>query len=316
MVKLHPFEFFQSLKRVPKSGKVFLAVAISESIVVLVVQILILLNPGQNPNDREYAIIFFISLFFFLLFAFDGVLNENMGMIVAFALDALIVAGVSIFAFLNDSYFNDGKESNILAQMIISVICLLIYAALGWFIYLAFGWKIFMKVGHDKEMRARYKIYQVFVTLMKFDIQLGVVLVSMAGLFLLSGDPSELGLVIGAMLVTVVWAFVGWYGTLKENLNFLYFFYAMATVEPAYVIYKISWTFIYFDRFTNIPIRLIIAAVVIALLSRILLLVTNYRCISNFGQGLHSYIDRDTSFRKSNLFNTSSTASQLNVTNL
>jgi len=316
MVKLHPAECYQSLKRVPKSGKMFLAVAVAELIVVLVVQIMILMNPGQNPNDREYAIIFFISLFFFLLFAFDGVLNENMGMIVAFALDALIVAGVSIFAFLNDTYYSDGRELNILVQMIISIICVIIYGTLCWFIYLAFGWKIFMKVGHDKEMRDRYKTYQVFVTLMKFDIQLGVILVSMAGLFLLSADKSELGLVIGAMIVTVVWAFVGWYGTLKENLNFLYFFYAMATVEPAYVIYKISWTFIYFDRFTNIPIRLIIAAVVIALLSRILLLVFNYKCILNFGQGLHSYIDRDTSFRKSNLFNTSSTATQLNVTNL
>jgi len=312
-LKFSPKEFYISLKRVPTTGKAFLLVAIAQAIVILIVQIIIIQNPGINPNDKQYATIFFISLCFFLWFAFDGILDENMGMIIAFITDAALVTGVSINAFANDNFFKEGNQNYILAQMIISIICFFTYCGFGWFIYLAFGWKIFMKVGHDKEMRARFKIYKIFITLTKFDIQLGVILVSMAGLFLLSDDPKELYLLIGAMIITFLWAFLGWYGTRKENFSALYVFYLIATVQPAYIIYKIFWMYIYLDRFENIPIRLIITAVVIAMLSRVLLIILNYKCVLNFDKGLHNYIDRDSSFKTSNIINSSINSSVANL---
>jgi len=107
---------------------------------------------------------------------------------------------------------------------------------------------------------------------------------------------------------------LGWYSIKKENFNLLYIFYSIATVQPAYIIYKICWTYIYLDRFENIPIHLIIATAVIAMISRALLLIINYKCVLNFGKGLKSYIDRDSSLRTSNFMNSSSsTGSQLKV---
>jgi len=86
---------------------------------------------------------------------------------------------------------------------------------------------------------ALFRLYQVFLTLLKIDIQFAISLLLMSGFFLITPlyPPSFLGIVL--MVLTVVRAVCGWYGITHEHRGLVAFFLVLMPLEPAYIIYEI-----------------------------------------------------------------------------
>ncbi|KAG1443186.1 hypothetical protein G6F56_010768 [Rhizopus delemar] len=72
-----------------------------------------------------------------------------------------------VLAFLGDVY-NASRWAEI-AQMCIMFAFTFLFIFLTYKLYLEFGWQIYKKIGADLAMRDRYKMYQIFMMLLKFD---------------------------------------------------------------------------------------------------------------------------------------------------
>lgn len=72
-----------------------------------------------------------------------------------------------IIAFLGDA--NHASRWAEITQICVMLVSSMIFIFLAYKLYLEFGWQIYKKIGADLAMRDRYKMYQIFMMLLKFD---------------------------------------------------------------------------------------------------------------------------------------------------
>lgn len=79
----------------------------------------------------------------------------------------------------------------------------------------AFGWRLYKRagIGGNVLLQQYYKTSSVFFSLLKYDLFLGLLLI-MLGYFFLSEPDVELGINIGAMVITFFWALLGWHAVM------------------------------------------------------------------------------------------------------
>lgn len=108
-------------------------------------------------------------------------------------------------------------------QLVTVLVFFVALCIVGWKVYLEFGWRIYKKIGADPHMRgvlcvhddmchtvAMYRVYQVFLTFVKMDWAMAVILVFTAGVFFIRLDDYELYVNIMMIFVTLAWAMVGY----------------------------------------------------------------------------------------------------------
>jgi len=93
--------------------------------------------------------------------------------------------------------------------------------ALSIYLFRYFGWRLYKKIGADQRYIGMYQVYQLFVALMRMDVQLQVMLVLLVGLFWL--EPNFLNqfqfyLDIGALVVNFILAAIGLLGVRYKAL--------------------------------------------------------------------------------------------------
>lgn len=72
-----------------------------------------------------------------------------------------------MIAFLGDAYHASRWAE--ITQICVMLVSSMIFIFLAYKLYLEFGWQIYKKIGADLAMRDRYKMYQIFMMLLKFD---------------------------------------------------------------------------------------------------------------------------------------------------
>jgi len=110
------------------------------------------------------------------------------------------------------------------------------------------------------------------------------------GLFLF--DDWELGILIGALAITVIWAIFGWLGARKENGAIFIFFFAFAIVEPCYLIARTLYMLIEKQpgNINSSAIFPLAAIATLALVTRILSIIWGVFSRLHFGSGLKDHV--------------------------
>ncbi|CAO3698360.1 unnamed protein product [Rhizopus stolonifer] len=214
-------------------------------------------------------------------------------------------SGLSIgLHYLGDAYHNS-KWAQI-TQVCIMCLCTILFLFLAYKLYLEFGWHIYKKIGADLAMRDRYKMYQIFMMLLKFDFFffLGFSVQYLALLIVAwwpeSGQDHSSTVkeliehIILSCVISVATLVSAYWGLRRERKPQMYIFLFLCLVSMGYYIYTLvqiaqnptrflgSKAFLSF--FLCVNLVLILVSVPIGMV-----------CLRNFNLGLMNHISHATS---------------------
>jgi len=272
-------------------SKAFIGVILLESICVMAFTIAKTVLNNASETEIKYSAVICIGSIFLCFFAITSVFNENKFELVAFLFVSLTVLFYVLYTFVKDHEGFDDKTTTIEILLWVRLILTCIFSVcnifLGWSAYHAFGWKIYRKIGADVETRKMFLCYQIFMSLLKLDFQFGFTLVLAVGMFYYDTFGLELIVDVVGFVLTIVWAVGGYYGVRREIKWVMITFFALAIVEPTYIVYKMI-------RLLTLDIEILdtdfgwpfIIMAGLAVICRIALLFWAVMCFRHFGNGL------------------------------
>jgi len=263
-------------------SRVFVFIILAEACIIIGLTIQRMLHPVHGMTSEYYSILMLFNSVVLFLFALDGVVNENAFELVAFVLVTLSVTGIITYQFF---WFREGTETDVLLVRFISV-CVFtpVNIVLSIFVYRNFGWFVYRKIGASIHMIDMYRVYQQTISLLKVDLQFGVNLVMVAWFFLTTElENYELYMNIVVIVLTFVWAGLGWASVRMEKKVGIGIFFAFAPIQPAYIIYKLIKLH---SSPKDVYAPLIYSMGSASIISRIMSVIWVIRCTVNFGNGM------------------------------
>ncbi|RUS13430.1 hypothetical protein BC937DRAFT_95348, partial [Endogone sp. FLAS-F59071] len=283
-------------------------------------------NANEDANASSlsvYHILFIVSQLFNLGMFIDAIYQKNTIQLIALVCFEIGLTIYSIIQYRQAAslFDNTAAEATIVAQIEaqlgafhqsswaeITVISLMVvfalaFTALAYKLYQEFGWSIYKKIGADLMMRDVYKMYQIFMMLLKFDVffflslsvQYLAVIVVRSTNSLNAADQAALPMlllkhILLSTLVTVVMMILAFWGLKSERRAVIFAFLVCGVGSLAYCInllvsvtiidptyYVGSKSFLTF--FLAVCLGLLVATMVISIF-----------CLRNFGKGLKYHI--------------------------
>lgn len=279
-----------------------------------------------------YFILFILAQVFTVILVVDAIYQRNTIQLIALVAFELGMSAYSIIQFHQSSTlvvatdFNSTKKTtgveqalNYLAnayqtskwaeitQICVMIISTIIFIFLAYKLYLEFGWHIYKKIGADLAMRDRYKMYQIFMMLLKFDFFffLGFSVQYLALLIVAwwpdssqQGNEAEIVReliehIVFSCVVSITMLVSAYWGLRREKKIHMFIFLTLCIASMAYYIYMLvqisqnparflgSKAFLTF--FLCVDMVLILASVPIAVI-----------CLRNFNLGLMNHISHAT----------------------
>lgn len=264
--------------------------------------------PGGAPPTLVYNILLIISLVFFVLFAWDAMINENEYQLFTFLFFSILVTLYAFFSMV--LRFGDSSDLSPAVPIIMFAIFFVgefVLFFVGYQVYHTFGWRVFTKIGADPNKRTMYRMYLILMTLIKLDTGIALVLIGQYTSLILKIDDAEFYLNILAVFVIAGYIFVIYYAVRKESLLLFYIFAFLSILEPSYIIFKLV-------RFATSPVLevasgsgstallvesgtllssypLLVASAGTALIVRCVVIYYSIRCYQNFGKGLRGVFE-------------------------
>lgn len=288
--------------QIPLVGKLFLSVIILECLVICGTTTAILFSTPSHASTY-YCVLVLLTILFLAYFGIDAVVQENTYQLIAFLLTTLLLTTRVVYSYVFAQSDDDNENSTrtdhtlVFIAMVVAAVCQLLYAPLGYFVYKSFGWRTFKRVGASEAIIEMFHKYQIFLSVLKVDVQFCIVVTLMAGFFL--DYHWAFGVIVSGLFVTLVFSYVVIdFGIKQERTGVVLSFLAFSLIAPAYIIYKL--VMIYEDESlvknvdngdTKDTTRyLLTISSVFALLCRAACMISLLVCYSNFGRSLKEIV--------------------------
>jgi hypothetical protein len=232
-------------------------------------------------------------------FAFDSVIYENTFELFGFSIASVVMSVGLIYGIIQEYHRYEVLITSSVVLGFQSIQLLLLLP-----LYNSFGWRLYRIIGTDEKLVRMYKLYCFFITLVKVDVLL-TLLVLLMGLFFVQFDwwISYVGLSIGTALC-ILSAPICVIGVRKEKLSIVILWCLWAMALPGYLIYKIANFWIVgkihqwngstlHDKDLKIMLTVLSASTI---LTRFFLCITVIIAATNFGKGLRDIYQRDRKF--------------------
>jgi len=205
----------------------------------------------------------------------------------AFLFLLILEATYVIYRFIR-IVFNNGKIDALqLAILIVVVLLKIAFIVISVGLFKSFDkWrfrKLVASLQSDPDLRASFKWYEIWITLLKLDIMFGIDFILM-GLFFFFSTTETIFNFIG-LFIAFTWAIMGNIGVRLEDKRVMCAFFIFSFIAPLYYIYKLV-QFITESQYSSSPLPQIYLAATLALLVRCLLLASTIKMWDNFGRGL------------------------------
>ncbi|KAI9321431.1 hypothetical protein BX666DRAFT_1902055 [Dichotomocladium elegans] len=134
-----------------------------------------------------YFVLFMVAQVFTVALVIDAVYQKNTIQLIALVCFELGMSAYSVIQYHQSSTLFGGGDANIklvvaylgnsyhaskwaeITMICVMIVSSMIFCFLAYKLYLEFGWHIYKKIGADLAMRDRYKMYQIFMMLLKLD---------------------------------------------------------------------------------------------------------------------------------------------------
>ncbi|KAI8391439.1 uncharacterized protein BYT42DRAFT_556854 [Radiomyces spectabilis] len=272
-----------------------------------------------------YFVLFIVAQVFTVILVVDAIYQKNTIQLIALVAFELGMSAYSVIQYhqsstlfnMNDgtvqlavTYLGDAYHASKWAeitQICVVILSSLIFCFLAYKLYLEFGWHIYKKIGADLAMRDRYKMYQIFMMLLKFDFFffLGLSVQYLALLIVAwwpeSKTPDERSSLVVELIehvllscvVSIVMLVLAFYGLRLEKKVHMYLFNILALTSMGYYIYLLVQISQNPDRFLGskafltfflcVDLVLILVSVPVSII-----------CTRNFNLGLMNHISHAT----------------------
>ncbi|MES1910090.1 MAG: hypothetical protein MHM6MM_002749 [Cercozoa sp. M6MM] len=269
-------------ERLSVTSRLFLFLAVLETVMLAVIALVVLFhgNAASTSDIVFYTVMSLFVVLCFLYFAIDGIAREN-----KFQLVASVAASYTIALFVAWLAFDDDNTDIFKGELYATASFAVLYTLLLVPVSQSFGWRVFKKVGGDLATQRHYEMYMRFTSVLKFNLEISVVLASLVFFFLLR-ELWRILLYASAMFILVPWVMIGITGVRTESKKQMWLFGLLGLVEPV-VLCVIGLTFDFdtvdSDRVT--PTQFLTTGA-LALVFRVLSLVLAVLCTRNFDKGL------------------------------
>ncbi|KJE96319.1 hypothetical protein CAOG_06661 [Capsaspora owczarzaki ATCC 30864] len=289
------------LKALHPWAKAFLVVAMLEILIVVALTIqrmAIISYPFTDDSraDMTYAVVLLINAVFSCYYAVHGCLRERKTEVAAFVVASLTVTIYVVYQYaFNPPNTDPDYESNwhISREIRFILICIFepMALALAFLTQRHFGWVEYKTVGANVDYMRLHRDYSMYVTFLKFDMQIQLSLVVLSLFSRLELD-AEMGIDMAAVVVVLITMIVGWLAVQSENRSAMIFVAISSVITLAYDVYTIYKFSSSSNDASSFARYAILAAASFAILIRLVLFFFIRRVVSNFGQGLKSMLHK------------------------
>jgi len=261
---------------------------------------------AQGRSLTIYHVISIISQFFQLAICTDAIYHQNTIQLIALSIFIFCCFGFSCIQLYQSAggIFDVLKQDHLPKDAIpfeIAVIVMmfgfsLCFAYLGYKLYQEFGWTIYKKIGADMEMRDRYKMYQIFIVLLKFNIFFifGFSVQFLSLLVILNDKGEILQHIIFSLVTSIVVIVVGYWGVQSEKKILMYIFMIGCLVGEGYLIWRLVEV-TQNDNNKYIGAKIWISFFLyVCLVLTLVTFIISIRCLRNFDKGLIYHFSRGT----------------------
>ncbi|KAG0342603.1 hypothetical protein BG000_003210 [Podila horticola] len=193
-----------------------------------------------------------------------------------------------------------------IAVLVLMALFAAVFAFIAYKLYKEFGWSIYKKIGADLAMRDMYKVYQIFIMIVKFDIffQLGFSAQFLSLIVMRYEDnklfPDDLVLsqqemtsliVVHLVLSTgasIILPLLAWWGLKRESKLSMYCFIAGGFAALVYNIIKLTQVFDQSTRFVGAN-KFLVFFLIINLVLGMVTIYLAWVCMKNFNNGLSAH---------------------------
>ncbi|KAK9767351.1 hypothetical protein K7432_002928 [Basidiobolus ranarum] len=285
-----------------------LILSILEALIVIALEALVAYtyskNVGLGTNDNEYNsllvyfIIFISSQVFQVVLVWDALRNENTIQVIAFVLFNLSCLCYSVIQYNQLSKMGINTSPMRLCQYLtISIaatmsVFFLLYIWLGYRLYREFGWQIYKRIGADVRMTARYRTYQIFLTLVKLDIFFFLGFCVQFLVLVLVGSDPEIPITIASLPIIVITLVLAVYCIRRENRVITVIFLFGLCCGAGYFTFKLirMQQRRHEDQYRSVIIFLTFFAALSLVMIAVTIVMT-IQCYINFGKGLKFHLD-------------------------
>ncbi|KFH65122.1 hypothetical protein MVEG_08603 [Podila verticillata NRRL 6337] len=277
-------------------------------IVAQLFQMILLCDAMYNKNTIQ---IIAIVVFNCAMVAYAGLqMKQASEILVATPTDSLQNAILDIFGAnkYNPIPYHASLPYEI-AVLVLMAIFATVFAFIAYKLYKEFGWSIYKKIGADLAMRDMYKVYQIFIMIVKFDIffQLGFSAQFLSLIVMRYEDqklfPDELQLSQQAMTnlivvhlilstgASIILPLLAWWGLKRESKLSMYCFIVGGFAALVYNIMKLTQVFDESSRFIGAN-KFLIFFLIINLVLGMVTIYLAWVCMKNFNNGLSAHIGK------------------------
>eukprot|EP00051_Salpingoeca_urceolata_P020681 m.313303 g.313303 ORF g.313303 m.313303 type:complete len:382 (-) comp19663_c1_seq3:23-1168(-) len=296
----HAYRFprlFGSVYHVPDGWtKVFMASVLCQCLVIVILTIWDAseMNTTDDRPALMYAVLLATNQVFQVFYVIHGCLRDKRPEVIAFILGSVLVAAYEVF-----DYFYHPRRTLTSTLEMVKLIRLAVVLGfeplnivLGIYVTLQLHRLEYIIGGADPMLQLAFKKYSLAVCWLRFDLQVVVSFLILAGFAKTSPWWEMMVLGIGLAL-SAAWAVLGNTMMRRESKRLAVVFYVMALAVPAYAAFKVyrldvRWGQFREDRLTTYPLFVTLA---LALIVRAVVASTTRSVVKAFGAGLKQHLD-------------------------
>lgn len=285
---------------VPTIGKVYLAVVALECAVMFGISGMLFATTSFNSLGGIYASLGVTCTLGMLLFAMDSIMSENRFQLVTSQIaEALFTSFLLFESIRNPNSLGEAWTSTHWIFAGVKIGFQVLQLALAVPVWKAFGYYTYKVAGANVLMRQMFDRYRIFLSLIKLDLFAAVVLFVLIKTYLISFEAVDFALGIASLVASAAFSVLGWYAITNERRWLVWLFVACALVQPSYIVFK---GVAIEQRPDTIPANVTLTQFIIlgslAVVLRVLLLVSAIRCYCDFGRGLMQVVFHNRQWRR------------------
>ncbi|GBE78126.1 hypothetical protein BKA93DRAFT_784356 [Sparassis latifolia] len=298
--------------------RLYLLTVLVETAIDLAIEaeIFVRLQESRDANGSDnvaslkmpvYLSIFAIAHLFQFVMALDAVHARNTLQFIALAIfnAVFLVYAVIQIGEIRGSLPTTSGTSHIPIDVLTTIIPIVIsvaelaYLALGWKIYTEFGWKVYKFLGADRQIKAMYAYFQIYLCLVKFDVFFWVGFSVQFIWLVLNSHNAEYYLTCLALPLSIVVLVIGDQAARRENKWMMLAFMTGCVGAMVYFLYKLVKVLRLKSTATFILVwQTLTTFSVIAIALLILTFVFACIVMNNFGRGLKTRVGNNSTLKQ------------------